>query len=77
MKTIIIIIAAAFAFMTVAAGCGSTARTASFEQSSRRSDGYITTETASIDHSDVSTMDEVTYRTLEDYLLAKVPGVEL
>ena len=77
MKTSIISIAAALALMTAAAGCGPTVRTASADQSSRRSDGYITTETASIDHSEVSEMDQVTYRTLEDYLLAKVSGIEL
>ena len=77
MKTNIITIAAGLVLMTAAAGCGSTSRTTSYEQSSRRSDGYITTETASIDHSEVSEMDQVTYRTLEDYLLAKVSGIEI
>lgn len=77
MKTNIITIAAGLALMTAAAGYGSTSRTTSYEQSSRRSDGYITTETASIDHKEVSEMDIVTYRTLEDYLLAKVSGIEI
>ena len=57
--------------------CGSQKSAASSYEHVSKSDGYMDSETASIDRIEISDTDKVSYRSVEDYLQTKVAGIEI
>ena len=66
-----------FACLLLLAGCGAQKSLSSDIRSTDRSDGYLATETGSVQHLDLKENDSVSYRSLEDYLQAHVTGVDI
>ena len=64
-------------FLLILGSCGTQYRVSSDYKGQEKSDGYITTETSSIQHVDAKDRDPAMYRSFEDYLQANVGGVEI
>ena len=65
------------AFLLVLGSCGTSNNLSSEARSTDRSDGYMATETSSVQHVNLKEDDAISYRTLQEYLQAHVTGVEV
>ena len=65
------------AFLLLLGSCGTQRNIPSGNDGTDRSDGYMASETGSVQHLDLKENDGMSYRTLADYLQAHVTGVEV
>lgn len=65
------------ALIVLAAGCGGTKDLSANDSKRAYNDGYMTSETHSAQHLDMKDTDAMNFRSFEDYIQARVSGVDI